>query len=113
MFYSLESTIAMLQSLGVSLIEVGDEVNSILWLIAAGLSLIPLTIFLISYRRIKSEKFLVITTAFGFFFLKAVILSTKLFVQGYDDELWWSVAAILDIITMGLIAYSLSANDVS
>lgn len=39
--------------------------------------------------------------------MKSVTLAMKLFVQGYSDEFWWSVAAILDISIIGLITYAL------
>jgi len=108
MMDSLEKIISFQQFIANFPIEVSEEVNAILWLVAAVLSLIPLTIFFISYFRVSSGKLLITAAAFCCFLIKATILSMKLFVQGYDDELWWSIAAILDIVTISLIAYSLS-----
>jgi hypothetical protein len=90
------------------MIEPSDEMTTILWLIVAVLSLTPFIIFLISYARVKSRRLFIVTIAFFLFFIKALVLSMKLFLQNYDDEVWWSVAAILDIVIIGLIAFSLS-----
>jgi hypothetical protein len=97
------------------MLEPAEEINAILWLIVAGISLIPLCIFLISYIRVKSKKLLITTAAFAIFFIKAMLLAMKLFIPGVDsdeiwylnDEFWWSVAAILDMIIIGLIAFAL------
>jgi hypothetical protein len=92
-------------------IEVGlephEQTELILWLIVAAVSLVPLVIFSISYNRVRSPKLLITTVAFFLFFLKALILAMKLFIPNYVDEIWWSVAAILDILIISLIAYSL------
>lgn len=90
------------------MIEPGEGITTILWLIVTVLSLAPLIIFSISYFRVKTRRLLIITIAFFLFFIKASILSMKLFLQNYSDEVWWSVAAILDAIIIGLIAFSLS-----
>lgn len=96
------------------MLEPAEEINAILWLIVAGISLIPLCIFLISYIRVKSKKLQITTVAFSLFFIKAMVLAMKLFIPGCDDEIWylndefwWSVAAILDMIIIGLIAFAL------
>jgi len=96
------------------MLEPAEELNAILWLVVAGISLIPFCIFLISYIRVKSEKLLITTAAFSLFFIKAMVLAMKLFIPGGDDEIWylndefwWSVAAILDMIIIGLIAFAL------
>lgn len=60
------------------MVETGESINAILWLIVAGMSLIPLCIFLISYKRVKSKKLLITTGAFFLFLIKAIILSMKL-----------------------------------
>lgn len=89
-------------------LEPHEQTELILWLIVAAVSLIPLVIFSISYRRVRSPKLLITTLAFFLFFIKALILAMKLFIPNYVDEIWWSVAAILDIMVISLIAYSLS-----
>jgi predicted transcriptional regulator len=89
-------------------LEPHEQTELILWLIVAAVSLIPLVIFSISYRRVRSPKLLITTLAFFLFFIKALILAMKLFIPNYVDEIWWSVAAVLDIVTISLIAYSLS-----
>jgi hypothetical protein len=108
----LLAALAALKSLPPIDIDVGlepyEQIELILWLIVAAISLIPLVIFSISYSRIRSPKLLITTIAFFLFFIKALILSMKLFVPNYVDEIWWSVAAILDIVVISLIAYSLS-----
>ena len=76
--------------------------------IVAAVSLIPLVIFSISYRRVRSQKLLITTLAFFLFFVKALILAMELFMPDYLDDTWWSVAAVLDIMIISLIAYSLS-----
>ena len=88
-------------------LEPYEQTELILWLIVAAVSLIPLVIFSISYRRVRSQKLLITTLAFFLFFVKALILAMKLFMPNYVDEIWWSVAAVLDIMIISLIAYSL------
>lgn len=89
-------------------LEPHEQTELILWLIAAAISLVPVVIFFVSYLRVKSMVLLIATSAFFIFFLKAMILAMKLFMPNYVDEFWWSVAAILDIIMISLVALSLS-----
>lgn len=89
-------------------LEPHEQVELILWLIAAAVSLIPVVIFSISYVRVKNTKLLITTLAFCLFFVKALILAMKLFIPNYVDEIWWSVAAVLDIMIISLIAIALS-----
>jgi hypothetical protein len=89
-------------------LEPHEQSELILWLIAAAISLVPIVIFFVGYLRVKSTVLLIATSAFFIFFLKAVILAMKLFVPNYVDEFWWSVAAVLDIIMISLVALSLS-----
>ena len=88
--------------------EPHEQTELILWLIVALVSLVPLLVFSISYKRVRSPKLLITTIAFFLFFVKALILAMKLFIPNYDDEVWWAVAAVLDILIISLIAYSLS-----
>ncbi len=92
-------------------LEPHEQTELILWAIVAAVSLVPVAIFFMSYTRVRSTKLLITTVAFSLFFVKAVILSMKLFVTNYVDEFWWPVAAILDIIIISLIAYSLSKKE--
>lgn len=89
-------------------LEPNEGIELVLWLTVAAVSLIPVIIFSISYLRVKSTKLLITTLAFCLFFIKALILAGKLFIPNYVDEFWWAVAAILDIMIISLIAYSLS-----
>ena len=84
--------------------------NAVLWLVVTIISLVPLTLFLISYLRVRSTKLLITTAAFALFTGKALILAMKLFLQDYDDEIWWSLAAIMDIFIISLIAIALSGK---
>lgn len=84
-----------------------DQINAILWLVVAGVSLVPFLIFLVSQVRVKSEKLLILTVAFFLFFVKSVTLAMKPFVQAYSDEFWWSIAAVLDTSVISLITYAL------
>ncbi|MDD1748547.1 MAG: hypothetical protein LUO89_01600 [Methanothrix sp.] len=88
-------------------LEPHEQTELILWLVVAAVSLIPLIIFSISYSRIRDPKLLITSIAFFLFFIKALILSMKLFVPNYIEETWWAVAAVLDIMIISLIAYSL------
>jgi hypothetical protein len=89
-------------------LEPHEQTELILWLIVALVSLFPIVIFLLSYIRVRSPKLLITTFAFFLFFVKAVILAMKLFIPNYADEVWWAVAAVLDIMIISLIAFSLS-----
>jgi len=86
----------------------GEEINTILWLVVAFTSLILVIMFSVSYKRVRSKKLLITTIAFSLFFIKAIVLAMKGFLQNYSDEIWWSVAAFLDIIIICLIVYSLT-----
>ncbi len=92
-------------------LEPNELTELILWLIAAAVSLVPIVIFSISYIRVKSTKLLITTLAFSLFFIKTVVLAIKLFETDYIDEFWWEVAAVLDIVMICLIAYSLTRKE--
>ena len=92
------------------MLELGDEFNAVLWLAVTIVSLVPLTLFLISYIRVRSTKLLITTAAFALFTVKALILAMKLFLQDYDDEVWWSLAAVMDILIISLIGLALKGK---
>jgi len=50
-----------------------DLINSLLWLLVAIVALFPLTVFYISYVRVRSRRLLRITMAFFLFFLKGAV----------------------------------------
>jgi hypothetical protein len=90
-----------------ALLEPNERPELILWLIVALVSIFTTAVFFVSYTKIKSTKLLITTIAFFLFFIKAVVLAMKLFIPNYADEFWWAVAAILDILIISLIAFSL------
>jgi hypothetical protein len=92
------------------LIEHGEELTSVLWLGVTIVSLVPLSFFLVSYLRVGTRRLLLTTAAFALFFVKALVLAMKLFIPSYSDEVWWAVAAILDMVIIGMIAVSLSGK---
>lgn len=86
----------------------------ILWLIVALISLLPVYIFWIGYRKTHSKDLFVTSLAFTLFLVKAITLSVALFLDGlneekwyFDDEFWVGIAALLDMIIIGLIASAL------
>ena len=88
-------------------------IYTILWLIVAVISLIPIYIFWIGYLKLRTRDLLITAIAFSLSFVKGIILAMKLFIRGagegtwyLDDEFWWCIAAILDIIIIGLITFS-------
>jgi hypothetical protein len=83
-----------------------DEIHTILWLVVAIITLIPTYVFWAAYWKMRSKDLLINSLAFSLFFIKALILAMKLFIGSFDDEIWWSVAAILDIFIVGLITFS-------
>lgn len=93
------------------MIEGNESLNALLWLIVAIVSLIPLSIFTMSYIRLKNRRLLFTTAAFALFFLKAIILFMKVVLPFYADEFWWAVAAMLDISIITLITISLIQKD--
>ncbi len=106
--------VEILYIIGDIVVESGEVIMAVLWLVVAVISLIPLCIFYISYNRVKSKKLLITTVAFSLFFVKALTLGMRLFILNLDDEIWyldddfwWSIAAILDIIIISLIAFAL------
>ena len=97
------------------MVETGETVNAVLWLVVATLALVTFLIFYISYKRVRDKRILITTGAFFIFFVKAMLLGMRLFISEsaeenwfLNDEFWLSVAAILDVIIIGLIVYSLS-----
>lgn len=88
------------------------EIYPILWLIVAIISLIPVYIFWIGYRKLQTRDLFITAIAFTLFFIKALTLSIALFeindLWYANDEFWLAIAAILDIIIIGLIAFSFS-----
>ena len=64
-------------------LESHEQIELVLWLVVAAVSLIPIAIFFISYIRIKSIKLLITALAFSIFFVKGMVLSMKLFVTDY------------------------------
>lgn len=94
--------------------EVSEGINAFFWLAVAVAALVPLVIFAVSYKRVRSKRILLTTIAFGLFFIKAILLSLRLFTPEsqedlfqIDNETWWIVAAILDIFIIGLISAGL------
>lgn len=106
MFLPIEVAASLVPS--EALLEPHERTELVLWLIVAAVSLFPAIVFFISYNRVRSTKLLITALAFSLFFVKAMILASKLFIPNYVDEIWWAVAAVLDIIIIGLIAISLS-----
>ena len=94
-----------------SVLQPHEQTELILWLIVAAVSLIPVVIFSIAYARTRSTKLLITTLAFALFFVKALVLSARRFTPNYVDSDWWWVAAVLDIMIICLIAYSLSKKE--
>jgi Ni/Fe-hydrogenase subunit HybB-like protein len=47
--------------------EFSNELNSLLWLIVALIAAIPLTVFLKSYLKVRSRRFLFLVAAFSLF----------------------------------------------
>ena len=91
------------------------EIYTILWVIVAIISLVPVYIFWIGYLKLRTRDLLITSIAFTLFFIKAITLAMKIFIEGadegswyLDDEFWWSIAAVLDVIIIGLIASSFS-----
>jgi len=93
------------------MIEQEDIIITVLWLVVAAVSLVPFILFFISYMRVRSTKLLITTIAFLLFFIKAMTLAMELFIPDYLDEISGSVAAILDLIIIGLIAFALLKKD--
>jgi len=92
------------------MIEQEDVIISVLWLVVAVVSLVPFILFFISYIRVRSTKLLLTTLAFSLFFIKAMTLAMELFIPD-SDETWGPVAAILDLIIIGLISFALLKKD--
>lgn len=88
------------------------EIYPVLWMIVAIISLIPVYIFWIGYRKLRTRDLFITAIAFTLFFVKALTLSIALFeineLWYANDEFWLAIAAILDIIIIGLIAFSFS-----
>lgn len=88
------------------------ELHSILWLLVAVITLFPMLVFWTGYSKLRTRNLLISSLAFTLFFVKALTLAMKIFMEGegalsgYSDELWWSVAALLDMIIISLIAFT-------
>jgi hypothetical protein len=95
--------------------ELSEAINAVLWLVVAIFALIIFLIFQRSYKRVKDKKIFYTTVAFFIFFVKAMLLGMRLFMLELneepwflDDEFWWSIAAMLDVVIITLIFYPLS-----
>ena len=84
------------------------EIETILWLAVAIITLFPTYVFWAAYWKTRSKDLFFNSVAFTLFLVKAITLAMKLFIESFADELWWSVAAILDILIVGLISFSFS-----
>lgn len=88
------------------------EVYPVLWLIVAVISLLPMYVFWIGYRKLRTRDLLITAIAFTLFFIKAALIAMEIFIEGNEsswilnDEFWLAVAAILDMAIIGLIATS-------
>ena len=96
------------------MVETAEQILAVFWLVVAVVALVPLVLFSISYKRVRSKNLLLTTIAFGLIFLKGALLASRLIIPAsmddvwyLDDETWWMVAAVLDIIIIGLISASL------
>jgi len=90
-----------------------EDIYAVLWLITALIAVIPVYVFWTGYRKVRSKDLLITAVAFTLFLAKSIILSMELFAgeagEGtwyLDDEFWFGVAAVLDMIIIGLIAIS-------
>lgn len=99
------------------MLEAKELVNAVLSLVVAAISLVPITIFYKSYLKVRSRRLLMTTAAFLLFFIEAVILGARQLVPGasgevwyLDDEFWWSVASIMDVMIIGLFTVSLTSK---
>jgi hypothetical protein len=99
------------------MLETKELINAAFMLVVAIISLVPLTIFYKSYLRVRNRKFLMVTAAFLLFFIQAIFLSMRLLVPGAngdvwykDDEFWWSVAAVLDVLIILLFTLALTSK---
>jgi len=89
------------------MVESGYEINAIFWFVIGVIALFPSIILLVTYLRVKSKRLLLASSAFFLFVLKGIILSMKLFLDNYQDGIWWSVAAVLDLVIIALISFAL------
>ncbi len=100
------------------MIEPGEEINTVFWLIVSLVSIVPFYVFFLGYRRVRSRKILMITVAFSLFIVKGFLLSMKLFLPNadeggwfLDDEFWWTIAAVLDVFIVCLFSIALGIQD--
>ena len=101
------------------MIELGEEINSVFWLLVAIISMFPFYIFFMSYKKVRSRKLLWISGAFFIFIFKGFFLSMKLFFPDggdeigwfLDDEVWWTIAAVLDVFIICLITMALTSSE--
>ena len=98
--------------------ESSEVINGVIWLIVTIIAIIPVIVFSKTYMKVKSKRILLTTVAFFLFFIKALTLAMRLIVPEGDeevwylnDEFWWSIAAILDIIIIGLIVLALQTKE--
>lgn len=100
------------------MVETGETINAVIWLVVAVITLLPLGAFYMSFRKVRSKKLLLTTIAFLLFFVKSLLLASRLVIpEGsaepwyLEDDFWWSIAAFLDVGIIAMIAFALRKKD--
>ncbi|MHA2001597.1 MAG: hypothetical protein ACTSVU_05875 [Promethearchaeota archaeon] len=89
------------------LIRIDFEIAPIIYFIIALVSILPIIAFYLAYKRIRDKGLLYTLFAFIFFFIKAIVLSSELFFNNFEDDVSLVIAGILDLFIIILIAYPL------
>ncbi len=87
--------------------EIEFEVNGILWLLAAIVSLLPVIIFFRAYLSVKSKRLLYTALAFLLVLVEAAALAVRFIVADFSEDPWWAWIAMIQIAIVVLITLSL------
>ncbi len=68
-----------------------------------GFSLILFVISAITYRRVRSTRLMLVSAAFGIFFIKGLLLTIGLFTRTIGDEFYTSIW--VTILDFGILAF--------
>jgi hypothetical protein len=83
-------------------------VETFLVILLAGLAMLLFVVSLISYRRVKNKKILLISIAFLLFFIKALLLITSILANTWSEFGMRAELLIFDVIIVVMLYLSIA-----
>ena len=86
------------------------NVEAFLVVLLAGLSLLLFLVSLVSYRRVGSKKFLLVSLAFLLFFIKALVLIASILMDRWEEVGMRAEFLLLDVIIVVMFYLSIATK---